>query len=335
MNNFNTAKYIINKLTEEYGYQLEELSANDYGENFWGVAKFEEDKKILLVFLGDNDYSKIDEDSYRIRVFGDFGKLQFIKVVFSDDDRWLNGVYEEESRERVIVISSRNERIYHYTRDEEIQAMQINNIMDMKNKEKNKNTRTLKAGAIATNTLIVINILMFIVTAFFSSSIFSIDANVLVVFGAKVNSLIEKGQYYRLITAAFLHGGILHLLVNMYALRALGPLVERVYGRNKFIAIYFVAGIVGNIFSYSFVHNSLSVGASGAIFGLLGATLIYAYKMRSKIGTGFVYNIISVIILNVVIGFTLPNIDTFGHLGGFVGGTLIALAIGFKNIIKK
>ena len=148
--------------------------------------------------------------------------------------------------------------------------------------------------------------------------------------GAKVNDLISAGQYYRFVSCMFLHGGILHLAVNMYSLYAIGPMVEKVYGKVKYIAIYFVAGVCSSIFSYIF-STGVSVGASGAIFGLLGAVLVFAIKSKGKTGNVFIKNILSVIFVNILIGITLPNIDNFAHVGGLLGGIVISFLLAFNT----
>ena len=164
-----------------------------------------------------------------------------------------------------------------------------------------------------------INILVYLLTAFLSNDIMISDYHVLIYLGAKVNELISAGEYYRLVTNIFLHGGLIHLALNMYSLYIIGPLVEKVYGRVKYIAIYFIAGIVASLFSYIF-SKGLSIGASGAIFGVLGATLIFAIKIKKTIGKDFYNNILQVMVVNLIIGFSIPNIDNFAHIGGILGG---------------
>lgn len=177
-----------------------------------------------------------------------------------------------------------------------------------------------------------INILAYLLTALLSKDIMNSNIYVLVYLGAKVNELISKGEYYRLITCMFLHGGLIHVALNMYSLYIIGPLVERVYGRVKYISIYFIAGIASSLFSYIF-SNSISIGASGAIFGLLGATLLFAITIKKTVGKEFYNNIVQVIIINLIIGFSIPNIDNFGHIGGMLGG--ITLAKIFQIYKKK
>lgn len=333
MDKFQTIKYLMDIMQQNHEYKTERFSSKDMAETFWGVSRYEGEKKVAMVFIGDTDYFKIDEQIYRSRTYWEYSDVKFIKIIFSDDERWMDRSFTKDITERVIVISARNERIYFFTREEEMIALQLNKLLEDKKKHERKNRKAIDKEAMATYVLITINVLMFILTSIFSGSFWDSNIEVLIKLGAKVNSLIRGGDYYRLISAAFLHGGFIHLAVNMYALNALGPLVEKVYGRVKFLIIYFVAAFVSSIFSFSF-SESISVGASGAIFGLLGATLIFAYKMRNKIGTKMVANILSVIALNAFLGLALPNIDNFGHLGGLIGGTLISLAVGFKDIKK-
>lgn len=170
-----------------------------------------------------------------------------------------------------------------------------------------------------TYLLIALNIAYYIVSAVLSKNILNIDINVLVYLGAKYNAGIMRGEYYRLITCAFLHGGLLHIALNMYALFIIGPLVEKIYGRLKYIIIYFVSAILSSLLSF-ILSPSVSIGASGAIFGLLGACLVFAFKNKNKIGRGFLANIVSVIFINIVLGLSVQNVDNFGHIGGLLGG---------------
>lgn len=179
--------------------------------------------------------------------------------------------------------------------------------------------------------LIAANVLIYIITAYYTvklrgGSIFNSDVYVLVLMGAKFNPAIANGEYYRLFTCMFLHGGIMHLGFNMYALNAIGPLVEKIYGKVKYAAIYIFAGLCSSMFSYMF-SESVSVGASGAIFGLLGAVLIMGFKMRNSIGKQFLNNILQVIGINIFIGLTIPNIDNFGHMGGLIGGLALSMIL--------
>lgn len=147
------------------------------------------------------------------------------------------------------------------------------------------------------------------------------------IFGAKINFLIEMGQYWRLFTCMFLHIGVLHLLSNCYAIFCYGPAVERIYGRAKFTAIYLISGLTSSVFSYLMTTNS-SAGASGAIFGMLGCLLYFRERKKEAFKKIFGWHIFLILGLNLVLGFTEPEIDNFGHIGGLIGGYLAAHAIG-------
>lgn len=163
-----------------------------------------------------------------------------------------------------------------------------------------------------------------------SKSIVDIDSMTLLEMGAKYNPLISRGEVWRLFTAAFLHGGILHLACNMYSLYAVGTQVERIYGKVKYIIIYILSALGASVLSYLLAPRSLSVGASGAIFGVLGAILVFVIKEKNKLSKGALGNILSVIALNLYIGFTIPNIDNYAHIGGLIVGIIISIILTFN-----
>ena len=185
-----------------------------------------------------------------------------------------------------------------------------------------------------TYTIIILNILLYLIEVIKSRNLIDIDIYTLIQMGAKVNVLINSGEIYRLLTSAFLHGGIIHIFFNMSALNIIGREVEAVYGSKRYIAIYVISALGGSVVSYLFKPNSISVGASGAIFGLLGAMLIFGLKERDKIGKQYMKNILETIGLNVIIGITIPNIDNFAHLGGLILGTITSFILFKKKNFK-
>ena len=197
--------------------------------------------------------------------------------------------------------------------------------------EKENNSKVKHKESLVTYILICINILIFIITVFLSKNIYDIDSYTLIELGAKVNVLINNGQPWRLITCAFLHGGLAHIAFNMYALKIIGSEVEYVYGKIKYIAIYLISALGGSIFSYLFNANSISVGASGAIFGLLGAMIIFGIRHKNRIGKAYIMNLFKVLLINIFIGVTLSNIDNGAHVGGLVFGCISALVIRDKK----
>ncbi|HYU58093.1 MAG TPA: rhomboid family intramembrane serine protease [Actinomycetota bacterium] len=150
--------------------------------------------------------------------------------------------------------------------------------------------------------------------------------------GATAPSLIAGGQWWRLITATFLHAGILHLLLNGYALYLLGFLVEGVYGKGRFLAIYLITGFLASVASYQFSGlNTVGVGASGAIFGLLGTWLAYNFRRRElATAAANLRWVLTILLINLVLGFSIRGIDNSAHIGGFLAGILAGtLAEGF------
>ena len=143
---------------------------------------------------------------------------------------------------------------------------------------------------------------------------------------------IQNGQIYRLITSMFLHSDIIHIACNVYALYILGPVVERYYGKTKFLIIYMLSGILGSIFSAAFMSaDTISIGASGAIFGLLGSIAYFTYYYRATLQGLLRSQILPVILLNLALGFMIPGIDVSGHIGGLIGGILVSMAIGIGD----
>ncbi len=178
-----------------------------------------------------------------------------------------------------------------------------------------------------TNVILAINILIFIYMSMTGSTT---NSGYLIAFGAKYNPLIAAGEYYRLFTSMFLHIGIAHLMFNSYALKMLGKDVESIYGTTKFLFIYVVAGIFGSLGSFLF-SPAVSAGASGAIFGLIGAYMYFGIRRPAIFSARYGLNLVSMLLINIVFGFTVPGIDNFAHLGGFLGGYLSSWAIGLSK----
>lgn len=189
---------------------------------------------------------------------------------------------------------------------------------------------------IFTNIISLICILMYVIVGVYGNNFFNFDANVLAKFGANNILLVKNGEIYRLLTCAFLHVGLIHLVVNMYSLRVIGPSVEGLIGKGKFVFIYLISAISASLMSLVFVDsNIVSVGASGAIFGLMGALLYFGYHYRLYLNDAIKTQIIPVILFNLIIGFMMPGIDNGAHIGGLIGGYLATMAIGIKNKSEK
>ncbi len=187
---------------------------------------------------------------------------------------------------------------------------------------------------LATRALLVINLLVFVAMIVYGWVVYN-DINgtqnmyVLITFGAKVNELVAAGEVWRLFTAMFLHIGVIHLLFNLYALNALGPLVEGYFGHIRFLIIYLLGGLFGSLASYAFSPLP-SAGASGAIFALAGATTIYFLRYRENFGArgrAILQNMLLVIGVNLIFGLGAGGIDNWGHMGGLVGGAALAYGL--------
>lgn len=182
--------------------------------------------------------------------------------------------------------------------------------------------------------LIGINVIVFILMYILGSG--SEDIRTLINFGALTKVFVEYGDYYRLITSAFLHVGFLHLLCNMYALYILGKDIESFFGKVKFIFIYLISALVGSFVSLIFMDEyAVSAGASGAIFGLMGALLYFGYNYRVTLNNSINRQILPVIFINLLFGFISPGIDNYAHLGGLLGGYLASTAVGVKYKSSK
>jgi rhomboid protease GluP len=186
--------------------------------------------------------------------------------------------------------------------------------------------------ALFTNIFLGINIVIFLLMAFAGGST---NEATLMAFGVKSNTEINQGQYWRFVTPIFIHIGLLHLLFNSYALYIVGPQVEKLYGSARFVILYVLTGVAGVLGSYLYHPQSVSAGASGAIFGLFGALLVFGVRYRKSIppffkkavGTG----ILPVIVINLVIGFMIPAIDNSAHISGLLAGAALALIVPYQR----
>lgn len=140
-------------------------------------------------------------------------------------------------------------------------------------------------------------------------------------------------EYYRLLTAIFTHEGIMHLAFNCFALIVLGKSIELIFGKTKFLIIFMVSGLFGSLFSFIFSPYA-SIGASGGVFGILGVHVYLFAKNRETYLKVFGKDILQLLVINVVIGFLIPNIDYWGHFGGLFGGFLAASTFGLSREVK-
>ncbi|MFD1066251.1 rhomboid family intramembrane serine protease [Oceanobacillus locisalsi] len=174
-----------------------------------------------------------------------------------------------------------------------------------------------------TYILIALNVLIFI---FQNTSGDIENTQHLIDMGANYNLLVMEGEWWRFFTSMFLHLHFLHLIMNMIALFYLGTAIEQIFGRTRFLLIYFLGGLAGSIASFAFSVN-ISAGASGAIFALFGALLLFGLIYKEIFLKTMGMNIILILGINLLLGFSSPEIDMGAHLGGLAGGFLVAAAV--------
>ena len=178
------------------------------------------------------------------------------------------------------------------------------------------------AGSLVTKVLIGINVGVYLLELAMGGQVNG-TGNRIYENGALYGPLVAAGDWWRLFTAMFLHYGPIHLAFNMLALWFFGGAVEQAIGRSRYLLVYIVSGLAGSAGALVFTPNSVTVGASGAIFGILGAALVLERQRNYVLGGGA----IGIIVLNLVFTFAIPGISIGGHLGGLVGGALCMLAL--------
>ena len=177
-------------------------------------------------------------------------------------------------------------------------------------------------GALMTKILVGVNILIYVITAAQGNGINSPGGSLFnrwLLFGPAV----ANGDWWRLITSAFLHASILHIAFNMYFLWFVGSAVEQALGRGRFLLIYFVSALAGSAGALVWTPTRPTVGASGALFGILGAALVLERQRNFVLGG----SALALIVINLILSFTLSNISIGGHIGGLIGGVLCTLVL--------
>jgi membrane associated rhomboid family serine protease len=184
-----------------------------------------------------------------------------------------------------------------------------------------RTTRVGPTDAIVTKILVAANIVVYLITVAQGTGPNDPGGSLFYKW-ALFGPAVDHGDWWRLITSAFLHGGVLHIAFNMLALWWLGAPVELVLGRARYLGLYLVSGLSGAAGALIANPNSITVGASGAIFGLLGAGLILEWQATGSLAG----NYLMLIVINLAISFAVPGISIGGHLGGLIGGIVTTLA---------
>lgn len=200
----------------------------------------------------------------------------------------------------------------------------ITDDINQTNERKNKKMEKIFSTKVpyVTYILIALCVIMFVLSGF------GYDTTTLLLFGANYGPLVKNGEIYRLIACMFLHAGIIHIGLNMYSLYIVGPRVEDFFGKWKYFLIYLFSGISASLLSIGLNDNVVSVGASGAIFGLFGALIYFGNNYRGYIGAMVKSQVVPIVLYNLMMGFFIPGIDMWGHVGGLVGGLITANMLG-------
>lgn len=185
--------------------------------------------------------------------------------------------------------------------------------------------RLRSGGNVLVPALIALNVVVYAVTAVQSASLSGMLQSELFRQWALVPPLVARGELWRLLTSGFLHFGVAHIVVNMLVLYIIGRELETVLGRARFLAVYFVSLLGGSALVFLLADpRTITAGASGAIFGLMGGVLVVLLRMRRNPGS-----ILGIIAINVLITFTIGGISIWGHLGGLAFGTAATAALAY------
>ena len=267
---------------------------------------------VLSIFLdmGENIKEELNKDSHlmcvKVNDEADIKKSSIIKKVFPDLSDKMK--FSEKGLELF---------------------MKITGDINKHNKEDASKLESVFKSKVPyiTYILIVVNVIFYVVPMLLGSDVYQYIIDSYCIHGPS----IRAGQYYRLLTGIFLHGNIAHLLFNCYALYVLGGQIESFFGKFKYIIIYLFSGLTGSLLSITLSGNVGSIGASGAIFGLMGSLLYFGYHYRVYLGNVIKSQIVPLILLNLAIGFISSGIDNWGHIGGLIGGIVITMALGVKE----
>ena len=175
-----------------------------------------------------------------------------------------------------------------------------------------------------TPTIIGINVAVFLLMLAAGAGLGGASGTMGVRFGGNYGPLTWGGEPWRLLTSAFVHSGIVHISFNMYALYYGGMWTERLYGSARFAAVYLLSALAGSVVSSCWEPMRVSVGASGAVFGVYGALLVFALRRRGDIPLDLLKSVrngaISLCVYSLAMGAVLPNVDNSAHIGGLLGG---------------
>lgn len=321
-------------------------------ENEIWLENMNSDFKIVRIVLGYiHNKEQLEFDNFKVyrlskqiklKTFSFKMKVMSLYLDLNDDVDTIQTKYnyqvrvknENSLKKNEIIKSSFNDmpQKLKFTEQGALLYEKINKDILLKNLKENEKLNDLFSPKkpIVTYILVGIITLMMILMNLVGNG--STDTKTLYLFGA----LVKDGSPIRILTSMFLHIGLIHYLMNAYALILLGKQVENFYGHLKTLIIFIFSGVVGNLLSLILMaDNAISVGASGAIFGLMGALLYFAINQRTYMAEALKKEILPVIIINLLLGFMVTGINMYAHIGGLIGGMLAAIFVGIKYKTTK
>jgi len=328
-NNQQLYSYLINN--EGNMYVINILNSKIYKTKHWNIAinsyekaidKFFKDvpvgkRFVLNVFIGDHNINELyDEVGQRVIEYD----MQTMSINWFVDITNKELIIPKEYPDKILNIEKEIKRLFNPSE----------NVVKQKEKYKleYKSSKTT-----ITYILILINLVVWITMTIAGGST---DSDVLIKFGAmETNKIIINHQYFRLFTSMFIHIGFSHLMYNMLSLYIFGSRIERFLGIKNFIDIYIISGIMGSLSSLmaSAVMGKviIAAGASSAIFGIEGAAFALALKSEKNIGQLSAYTIFIIMATGLLMGYVMPNVDNYAHVGGLVTGFLLTLKVIYQK----
>ncbi|MFP7297636.1 rhomboid family intramembrane serine protease [Neobacillus niacini] len=281
--------------------------------------------ELSVVNIYVSQFPPVDDYEFRLNrpfVFPEGNKTSVSSILLAGSQYESGFIALSEKLEREVSFPIQEEYLEQDVISQKKAALDYAIQMSKKEKEIFSNGKTL-----FTYLFMIIQVAVFLLLELQGGST---NTSTLIKFGAKFNPYIYEGEWWRFITPIFLHIGFLHLAMNTLALYFLGPAVEKIFGNIRFLFIYLFAGISGVIASFIFSPN-ISAGASGAIFGCFGALLYFALIYPKLFFRTMGPSVITVLIFNLIFGFTVSIVDNAGHLGGLAGGFLAAGILHFPK----
>lgn len=303
------------------------------------IAVKDIDGKMYCVIMVDEKEEDIIEME-ALEFLKSYNKIFALNVMIFTDREYIRSSMHSVNR---IIINKYNYKIEYYDGACSPLAQITQHIVDKARMSPKQAKKKFLEYKIPTLIIIGMNVLVFLISSYLINKNLSMIASsngisvsdipervsnmvnnsVLITLGAKYTPLIKDGQVWRLITCAFLHGSFLHIGCNMYMLYSIGPQIQRIFGKVKYILLYLISCITSSALSTIINPDAISVGASGGIFGLMGALLAFAIIERNKIDKEYTMGLIKTIGINLVIGLLVINIDNAAHIGGFLGGIIL------------